>query len=110
LTEEQVQELGASFVDYFSPPHEHGFSSLYIQTTELPGQVERNLPRLIFGQPKTVQKVLGIEFDISPDAFFQVNTDCAAVSSLKKKKLVSSGILMRSKFDHRIMNTKGNTN
>ncbi|CAH1232711.1 TRMT2A [Branchiostoma lanceolatum] len=82
LPEEEIDKEKHLLLDYFStgPGKDCGITSLFFQAHKQrrPGDEEASY-QLILGKEFIQEKLLGMTFRISPDAFFQVNTLAAEV-------------------------------
>lgn len=55
-------------------------NSFFLRATERHGQQKRNLPEKLFGDDYITENLLGLNFRISPDAFFQINVPATEVN------------------------------
>ncbi|XP_055625301.1 tRNA (uracil-5-)-methyltransferase homolog A [Toxorhynchites rutilus septentrionalis] len=82
LSKEELQELKDSLVQCFSTEKakEIGISSIYFEPMEkrMPGQNVNSVEHL-YGETHIVDVIHGLQFRISPLAFFQINTPSAEV-------------------------------
>jgi len=80
MSEENVTALKQELVQKFSNSVEVPVDSMFFKVMEKHGQSEKNPPELLFGKKFITETVSGLQFRISPEAFFQVNTKAAEVS------------------------------
>ncbi|XP_060803506.1 tRNA (uracil-5-)-methyltransferase homolog A [Amyelois transitella] len=82
LTEEQLGEVKKDLIEYFSKEDAVacGIKSLYYEHVKkrLPGE-EPSKPIHLMGPTHIVDSILGLQFRVSPEAFFQVNTKAANI-------------------------------
>ncbi|KPP72370.1 tRNA (uracil(54)-C(5))-methyltransferase B-like [Scleropages formosus] len=82
LTEMEICVHKRALVDYFTngPGAVCALDSLYFQETSMTRCSNEDSPyQLLHGKSHIYEEVLGRKFRISPDAFFQVNTEAAEV-------------------------------
>ncbi|XP_078403072.1 tRNA (uracil-5-)-methyltransferase homolog B isoform X1 [Cetorhinus maximus] len=82
LEKEEISKHQKSLVEYFTtgPGAVCELTSLYFQESTMTRCLHKESPyRLLYGAPYIFEEVLGLTFRISPDAFFQVNTEGAEV-------------------------------
>ncbi len=80
-----MRQIEEDLKSFFESVHGDGpglieVDSLYIKELERHGVSQRNIPRLLVGEPTIPETIHGISFRISPEAFFQVNTLATEVS------------------------------
>ncbi|XP_038631360.1 tRNA (uracil(54)-C(5))-methyltransferase homolog-B isoform X4 [Scyliorhinus canicula] len=82
LGKEEIRKHQKSLVEYFTtgPGAACELTSLYFQESAMTRCLHEESPyQLLYGIPYIFEEVLGLTFRISPDAFFQVNTEGAEV-------------------------------
>ncbi|XP_038631357.1 tRNA (uracil(54)-C(5))-methyltransferase homolog-B isoform X2 [Scyliorhinus canicula] len=82
VAREEIRKHQKSLVEYFTtgPGAACELTSLYFQESAMTRCLHEESPyQLLYGIPYIFEEVLGLTFRISPDAFFQVNTEGAEV-------------------------------
>ncbi|XP_067903962.1 tRNA (uracil-5-)-methyltransferase homolog B isoform X6 [Heterodontus francisci] len=82
LGKEEISKHQKSLVEYFTigPGAACELTSLYFQESTMTHCLHKESPyQLLYGVPYIFEEILGLKFRISPDAFFQVNSEGADV-------------------------------
>ncbi|XP_020377813.2 tRNA (uracil-5-)-methyltransferase homolog B isoform X2 [Rhincodon typus] len=82
LQKEEIAKHQTSLVEYFTigPGSACELTSLYFQESMMTRCLHEQSPyQLLYGVPYIYEEILGLTFRISPDAFFQVNSEGAEV-------------------------------
>lgn len=86
LKPEEIENLKTSMKTTFSALESPKINSFHLKLQETSGQQGRNLPELIFGDECITETLLGLQFRISPEAFFQINIKATEVTINKLLK------------------------
>ncbi|XP_067903961.1 tRNA (uracil-5-)-methyltransferase homolog B isoform X5 [Heterodontus francisci] len=82
VAREEISKHQKSLVEYFTigPGAACELTSLYFQESTMTHCLHKESPyQLLYGVPYIFEEILGLKFRISPDAFFQVNSEGADV-------------------------------
>ncbi|ODN01495.1 tRNA (uracil-5-)-methyltransferase A [Orchesella cincta] len=76
ITPEDFQSLKDELKNSFS---KENIKSFYVKLLNDHGQPDKTPPELLFGSETITEKLMGLKFEISPEAFFQVNLPATEV-------------------------------
>ncbi|XP_044760010.1 tRNA (uracil-5-)-methyltransferase homolog A [Coccinella septempunctata] len=82
LSEEELKDFKGDLVEYFSngPGKDTGVTSLYYETiVKKTSQNDYFPPEHLWGATHNYENILGLKFKISPEAFFQINTQAVEI-------------------------------